>query len=61
MIVGASQDDMGMDNTAVAEVMETIAASALQMAGVLRGTAVDPANDPHFDAAADPSDPSARS
>ncbi|MDR6416494.1 DUF222 domain-containing protein [Pseudarthrobacter sulfonivorans] len=34
-----------MDNTAVAEVMEAIAASALQMAGVLRGTAVNlPAN-----------------
>ena len=35
-----------MDNTAAAEVLETIAASALQMAGVLRGTAVDPAASP---------------
>ena len=35
-----------MDNTAVAEALEAIAASALQMAGVLRGTAVDPAAGP---------------
>ncbi|MCP9000665.1 HNH endonuclease [Pseudarthrobacter sp. RMG13] len=35
-----------MDNTAAAEILETIAASALQMAGVLRGTAVDPAASP---------------
>jgi hypothetical protein len=32
-----------MDNMAAAEILETIAASALQMAGVLRGTAASPA------------------
>ncbi|MCO4263559.1 HNH endonuclease [Pseudarthrobacter sp. MDT3-26] len=35
-----------MDNTAPAEILETIAASALRMAGVLRGKAVDPAASP---------------
>jgi hypothetical protein len=35
-----------MDNTAAAEIMESIAASALQMSGVLRGAGKDPAADP---------------
>ena len=35
-----------MESTAAAEILETIAASALQMAGALRGTAVNPAASP---------------
>ena len=43
-----------MDNTAAAEILETIAASALQMAGVLRGTAVEPGGELAADPATGP-------
>ncbi|WP_426938939.1 DUF222 domain-containing protein [Pseudarthrobacter sp. S3] len=43
-----------MDNTAAAEILETIAASALRMVGVLRGTAADPAADLAAGSAASP-------
>ncbi|QNE16013.1 HNH endonuclease signature motif containing protein [Pseudarthrobacter sp. NBSH8] len=43
-----------MDNTVGAEILETIAASALQLAGVLRGTSADPAADLAAGSAASP-------